>query len=598
MSGIWVEAGQEDTPLPQTVGEQVGEQAAGLSAISRPLKILVADDTNSDRLLLTSILQREGHSVVQASNGIEAISSYERERPDLVLLDALMPELDGLGAARRIKQLAGDELVPIIFLTSLSDTESLVQCLEAGGDDFLSKPYNRIILQAKIQAFNRMREMHSTMLAQRNEIAKYNSRLLQEQRVARHVFDNVAHSGCLNAPNIRYFLSSLAVFNGDVLLAAMRPNGNMMLLLGDFTGHGLPAAIGAMPLAATFYGMVPKGYAMPDILREINSKLKKVLPVGLFCCATMLDINFRQQSIKVWNGGLPEGFIYHRENARLTSLTSRHLPLGVLSDNSFNNEFECFSLAPGDRIFLWSDGIHEARNPQGIMFGEERLRAVFACEPVPNKLFDSIMAQVHEFVGSHSQDDDISLIEIEMVPPGAVGLAFAEASERSTGAAVAWSMDFEVAPSSFQVYDPIPLLLNVLMEVPSLCSFSSTIYTILAELYTNALEHGVLGLDSALKQSAEGFNRYYQLRDERIRQLHEGYVRFHIFHRTHEQGGKLCVRVEDSGAGFDYQGRAHNNELTDYSGRGIALLEKLCTSVRYLGSGNIVEVEFSWSHAD
>src|SRR5690606_32493674 len=149
----------------------------------------------------------------------------------------------------------------------------------------------------------RMRELHSTMLGQRDQIAQNNSRLIQEQTGAKHVFDNVAHSGCLNAGNVRYLLSSLAVFNGDVLVAAMRPSGSMMVLLGDFTGHGLPAAIGAMPLASTFYGMVPKGFSMTDILREINTKLKNILPVGIFCCATILDINFRKRKIKIWKIG-------------------------------------------------------------------------------------------------------------------------------------------------------------------------------------------------------------------------------------------------------------------------------------------------------
>src|SRR5690625_3892413 len=125
-----------------------------------------------------------------------------------------------------------------------------------------------------------MREMHTTMLAQRDQIALHNEHFMQEQTVAKQVFDNIAHSGCLDANNVKYYLSSLAIFNGDIMLAAMRPSGSMMVLLGDFTGHGLPAAVGAMPLAATFYGMVPKGFAMTDILREMNTKLKSILPVG------------------------------------------------------------------------------------------------------------------------------------------------------------------------------------------------------------------------------------------------------------------------------------------------------------------------------
>ncbi|MEN0038859.1 MAG: fused response regulator/phosphatase [Cellvibrio sp.] len=565
----------------------------------RRLKILVADDTDSDRLILESIVRKEGHHVVSACNGLEAIQVYSSERPDIVLLDALMPELDGFGAARQIKELAGDELVPIIFLTSLSDTESLVQCLDAGGDDFLSKPYNRIILQAKIKSFNRMRELHSTMVTQRNQIVQYNNRLLQEQTVAKHVFDNVAHSGCLNASNVRYFLSSLAVFNGDVLVAAMRPNGSMMVLLGDFTGHGLPAAIGAMPLASTFYGMVPKGFSMTDILREINGKLKNILPVGIFCCATMMDINFRKKKLKIWNGGLPDCFVYHNRSGKVTAVKSTHLPLGVLSNRAFKDNCEYFDLEENDRIFVWSDGIHEARNSEGEMFGEERLQQVFSRNRNPERLFNDIIEGVQQFVGNGEKDDDLSLLEIRMDEPAKVNSFSKEASDRFGNSEIEWTMSFEVKPTSFKVFDPLPMLLNVLMEVPSLRAFSSTLYTILAELYTNALEHGVLKLDSELKRTPDGFSEYYVLREQRINEVSEGFVRIYIAHKTNENGGLLKVRIEDSGNGFDHQSRSTDNLSSfGYSGRGIALVEKLCGTVTYLGCGNIVEVAFSWVSDD
>jgi DNA-binding response OmpR family regulator len=586
------------------LGSHYSEQGAGSGNAGmipvRRLKILVADDTDTDRMILESILRKEGHEVILACDGVEAVAVYETCRPDIVLLDALMPEMDGFDAARQIKQLAGDELVPIIFLTSLSDTESLVRCLDAGGDDFLSKPYNRVILQAKIKAFNRMRELHSTMLTQRDQIVKYNNRLLQEQTVAKHVFDNVAHSGCLNAKNVRYFLSSLAVFNGDVLVAAMRPSGSMMVLLGDFTGHGLPAAIGAMPLASTFYGMVPKGFGMNDILREINSKLKNILPVGIFCCATMLDINFRKRHVKIWNGGLPDCFVYHKRDGSITPVRSTHLPLGVLSNRAFKDHCEYFDLELDDRLFLWSDGIHEARNSAGDMFGEDRLKQAFTKNCNAGKLFDDIIEAVQQFVGSNEKDDDLSLLEIRMAEPEQVDQAFEIATQRFMNAEIAWDMSFEVKPNSFRVFDPLPMMVNVLTEVPSLRSFSSTLYTILAELYANALEHGVLKLDSNLKKSPAGFADYYRLREERIKQVDSGYVRIYISHRTHEQGGTLGVRVEDSGEGFDYHNRQSKEALQslNYSGRGIALLESLCTSVRYLGCGNTAEVEFSWVSDD
>lgn len=562
------------------------------------LKILVADDTDSDRFILETIVRKEGHQVISASNGVEAVEKYKEHHPDIVLMDALMPEMDGFDAAYQIKQIAGDELVPIIFLTSLQDTESLVRCLDAGGDDFLSKPYNRVILKAKIKSFNRMRGLHATMIHQRDELAVHHHRLLQEQSVAKQVFDNVAHSGCLKASNVRLFLSSLAVFNGDVVVAAIRPNGNMMVLLGDFTGHGLPAAIGAMPLASTFYGMVNKGFSMPDVLREVNKKLKSILPVGIFCCATMLDINFKKNRIKVWNGGLPAGFIYRVQSQEVVPVRSTHLPLGVLADKSFKDDFQVHYLDKGDRIFLWSDGIHEARNFNGDMFGEERLLNIFHENEDPVSIFDEVLLGVKNFIGSGEQDDDLSLIEITMEEPNNVSFSSNQLA-KTTDQLVEWEVRFEVKPTSFKSFDPLPFLLNILTEEPDLRGFSGSLYTILAELYSNALEHGVLGLKGTLKQTPDGFVEYYTQRDKLLSEIREGFVHIYIGYSANSQGGSLTLRVEDSGEGFDYVSRQGKElSLSGYSGRGIGLIEKLCKSVRYFDKGNKVEAIFAWENDD
>jgi serine phosphatase RsbU (regulator of sigma subunit) len=505
-----------------------------------------------------------------------------------------MPEMDGFDAARQIKSLAGDELVPIIFLTSLQDTESLVHCLDAGGDDFLSKPYNRVILKAKIKSFNRMRDIHNTMITQRDQLAQHHQRLLQEQAVAKQVFDNVAHSGCLNANNVRYFLSSLAVFNGDVVVAGIRPNGNMMVLLGDFTGHGLPAAIGAMPLASTFYGMVHKGFSMSDVLREINKKLKSILPVGLFCCATIIDFNFRRKRIKVWNGGLPAGVIYRQSDGSVTPMRSTHLPLGVLPEKSFKDDAQYYDLDIGDRIFMWSDGIHEARNSDGDMFGEERLLELFQNNQDRSLAFDKVLAGVKEFIGSGEQDDDLSMIEIRMDTPENLNLPHATNNQHELSQ-VEWELRFEVKPTSFKTFDPLPFLLNILTEEPELRGFSGSLYTILAELYSNALEHGVLGLSGDLKKSPEGFAEYYSQREKLLNEISSGFVHIYFAYSSNIEGGTLTLRVEDSGAGFDYKSRQGKELLiTGYSGRGIGIVEKLCKTVRYYGNGNKVEVVFAW----
>lgn len=557
------------------------------------ITVLVADDTASDRLILEAILRRQGHRVVSAEDGEQAVACFRRERPDIVLLDVLMPKLDGFDAARQIKTLAGEELIPILFLTSLTDTDSLVECLEAGGDDFLSKPYNPVILHAKIKAFFRMRSMQRTMLEQRDQIARHNEHFLQEQTVAKQVFDNITSGGHVDAEHLRYYLSPLAVFNGDVLVASITPAGNLMVLLGDFTGHGLPAAIGAMPLATTFYGMVEKGFSMSDILSEINGKLKSILPVGLFCCATMVEMNYRKNTAKVWNGGLPAGYI-RRNSGEFEPLTSTHLPLGVLHNNKFKADTLTVALEDGERLYLWSDGIHEARNASGEMYGEERLLATFRQNKQPSLLFDQLLQSVKQFVGQGQKSDDLSLVEILMQPASSDYMA--PDVEHAHLRLSEWSLRFEIGPSSFATFDPLPLLLSVLLEVPGLRNHSGTLYTIISELYTNALEHGVLGLDSALKADPDGFDHYYALRRQRIQVITEGFVRIDLSHSTHAEGGVLDIAVSDSGPGF-----ALPEPLAGpgdrYSGRGLKLVDSLCDSLEVRGTGNIVAATYRW-HTD
>jgi len=148
------------------------------------IKILIADDNESDLLLLKSFVSKMGHDVVLAKDGQEAVAVFREESPKIVLLDALMPIKNGFEAAIEIKEIAGQTLVPIIFLTSLTDAGSLVKGLEAGGDDFLPKPYNYMILRAKMDAFNRMRINHNELQKTLEALETSKAQLVQKEKMA------------------------------------------------------------------------------------------------------------------------------------------------------------------------------------------------------------------------------------------------------------------------------------------------------------------------------------------------------------------------------------------------------------------------------
>jgi diguanylate cyclase (GGDEF)-like protein len=144
------------------------------------MKILVVEDSRSNRLLLTQQLERFGATVLSAENGEEALETYAKTRPDLVLLDVVLPDMDGFMVAQRIRaaENTGD-WTPIIFLSSLTDDANIEKGITAGGDDYLLKPVSEIVLGAKIRAMQRIVLMRSSLIALTRKLDAANQELVR-----------------------------------------------------------------------------------------------------------------------------------------------------------------------------------------------------------------------------------------------------------------------------------------------------------------------------------------------------------------------------------------------------------------------------------
>lgn len=535
-------------------------------------RILVIENRAEEAARLKQLLRRCRDSggrrgatpdVTALPDTAAALRHYSRLCPDLVIYG---PAAARGAKPRDLQQLrgrAGIEPVPILFVKA--DTETISSaCLDTGCDDILLKPYSLPLVQLKLAALRRLSDFSRALLAQRNRIRRSHADLLQQQEGARQIFDNMGHESCLDQTGaIRYQLSPRALLNGDVLAAAYAPGGKLMLLLGDFTGHGLAAAVGAVPLTAIFYSMVPKGFSLSHILREINSKLYGILPPQMFCCAVMLELDSHKQRLRLFNAGMPSACLYRGGQPRL--LESRHLPLGVMPEVAVEDAIVPLALEPGDRLYLWSDGVHEARNRRGELFGQERLLQALAA-PVPRGLlFGHLLAQVSIF--AEEQSDDLSLVEValDQVQPGCPHNPAAAAQSGRMGD---WSFEFTLGPDQLRDLDPLPLLHNLLAPLTAAEGFREELFTVLGELFRNALEHGLLGLDSSLKQSESGFSEYYRRLERGRRALQRGWVKVGLCCR----GGALEVNVEDSGRGFPGVVAEGNT----YAGRGLPLLRALC----------------------
>ena len=147
----------------------------------KALKILAVDDTEMNISLLERFLRKKGHEIIVAVNGQEAVEKFVSEQPDLVLMDVMMPVMDGYDATREIRKVSGDKWVPIIFMSAKVAVEDQIAGLDAGGDDYLTKPINMRILGAKINAMQRIADMGDALATQAKELAQYHAAAEEEK---------------------------------------------------------------------------------------------------------------------------------------------------------------------------------------------------------------------------------------------------------------------------------------------------------------------------------------------------------------------------------------------------------------------------------
>lgn len=550
------------------------------------LTILVADDDATNRRVLRVILERAGHRVLQATTGDEAVAIYDSAAPDMVLMDAMMPGMDGYQATRLIKARGVDRFVPVIFITSQTDEESLARCVECGGDDFITKPFSQVLLKSKIDALSRVRTLYQDLRRHRDELAAHHGRIRYEHELAEQLFSNVASTRCVDDPNIRCMQAPAAIASGDFVLVARKPSGEQLVMFGDATGHGLSAAVVAVPVADIFMNRAREGVALEGIIAEINKVLKERVPIGIFLAACFVEIDYARRRIAVWNAGSPDVLITPLAPGPVRRIGSSHLPLGIVEnvDQDFTP-----AVAPLDdvaRIYVYSDGLIEATDAQDRMFGEERLISLLA-NTASDDAFDAVVTELKNFAGPDGAHDDVTLVEITCDPRV---LGEAEAHEP------AFVLRYDIGPALIKSGDPVDPVLRMLDALSSLDAHRVNIGMIVMELVNNAIDHGLLRMDVTDKNRQAGFDAYYAERDQRLHALAAGHIVMELRHVTAGSGGRMTIRVTDSGPGFSYDYRPEDLPDNDASsGRGVALVRSLCETVHYVGSGNTVEAVYAWT---
>jgi len=415
----------------------------------------------------------------------------------------------------------------------------------------------------------------------------------QELALTSHLLEKISGMKKLSLPGLTIWQQEKDTgnFSGDIVLSAPRPSGGINILLGDFVGRGLPAAVGALPVAEVFYGMTEKGFGLSDIIEELNQKLLFVLPDGLFCAACLMELEEQGKMLAVWNGGLPDLLILDQHAKIKERVPSSHIPLGIHGTNKVDLDTVFIEVDAGDKVVFYTDGVINAENAQGEKFGSQKLESLL----LQGSDFLTIQQSLLEHTTDTNQVDDISLAELDISVMQTFDAEIATDLNQVSLPPAYWKAEFEFSAQVLRTVDLVPLLINVLIHIQAPHEHRQRVYTVLAEIFSNALEHGVLKLQSSLKKNANGFAEFYAQRAQRLAELEEGYINISLSHQPSNDGGILTIRIEDSGDGFDYNQHAidlaGNKTLC---GRGEGLLNTLCKHYEYSGKGNIITADYHW----
>lgn len=366
--------------------------------------ILVVDDTPENIDVLRGVLS-DSYTLRFAINGELALRLAAAEpQPDLILLDVMMPGMDGHEVCTRLKANPQTQDIPVIFVTTKGETEDEVQGLALGAVDYLTKPVVPAIVLARIQTHLALKQM-------RQELSQSNATLRHEKEVVEDIVSRIRSTAPFDQTYLRFLLSSVDRTAGDMVLAAFRPDGCQHVLIGDFSGHGLPAAVGGPLVVYIFYQLTAQGQTLATILTEINRTLQCHLPIQLFMATGALEVSADRQHALIWNYGLPPVLILHNGNI-VHRICSSGPPLGIIASLDICPSAEDITLQADEYLYIYSDGVTEVPSPTGEEFGQESLEWLLISISQSRLPLEQVWEALIQYHVSADFPDDATLVEI------------------------------------------------------------------------------------------------------------------------------------------------------------------------------------------
>lgn len=554
------------------------------------LQVLGVHTTPRTARLMQRLLRALGMRGRLVGSGREALEHYPRASYGLVLMESQLHDMTGaelVAALRRLQERSGWQ--PILLLCRSSREEERLAAFAAGCDEAIGRPLKLRLLVARIASLRRTAQMQERIALQHQQLLDYRHKELEEKRISNFLVHRLTRHDLLAREPLDYLLEPADGVSGDLLLACRSRNGELYVMLADASGHGLPAALTLIPLSQTFYAMAVKGFSLDSIARTLNRKNREYSPADRFVAALLARYSPLEGSLSVWNGGIPAALLMDREGRIIRRFRSLNLPLGIVGDEAFSCESEIHALqAPGQLLFF-SDGLIEAESPDGEPFGQARLENVLRTSP-PEQRIARLKAQVSAHRQGRPAHDDVSCLQLYCLPaslPPPVPDEHARCAER-------WGLQLQLTARQLREQQDLEPLISAFCQGLGLEASRHGVFSlVLRELLSNAIDHGLLQLESAIKNQPDGFERYVQRRQEALQRLDSGEVRLDIRQNSERGENRLSLQVSDSGRGFDHRALETQGTLA-WHGRGLLLVRRLCSRLSFNDSGNVVTAELTW----
>ena len=382
-------------------------------------RVLCVDDEQNVLGSLQRML-RGDFQIHTALNGKEALEKISQLGPfSVVITDHNMPGMTGLQLLQQVHKVAPETM--LIMLTGITELGVVIHAVnETNIFRFLAKPCQPHLLKATINEAIEQYHLRETQHRLTAELAATHAELLTQKQeleyqlaFAQTIFGKIFARNEGNRPELDIYMSPMESVGGDLILSAQYQQETLYVLLGDVTGHGLPAAIASMLIADTFTALSAEHCDIEMMAQGINHKISQSLPTGLFCAALLVQFDFNTQQLSVWQGGLPDAYLFNQQGDVIETIRSNNFALGILANQNFSGTATHYKNQDISAVLAYSDGLTEQTNPEQEMFGEQRLLSCLKNVPSHLKRVDLIQ-QLKRFSAGCSQSDDLSLFELNI----------------------------------------------------------------------------------------------------------------------------------------------------------------------------------------